>query len=84
MRPTQVTSGDPFSAPVIVDGQVVGTWRRRLEGDTVIVTVTRFTSLSRTDASAIADAARVYANFRGLGLDLGGRSRKHQQHKQTG
>ena len=84
LRRTKITSGDPFSAPVIVDGQVVGTWRRRVEGDTVIVTVTPFASLSGTDVSAIAEAARVFANFRELRLDLGPRSRKHHRRKQTG
>src|SRR5262249_18971176 len=69
-RWTRGASRDRFGAPVVVDGRVVGAWRRRLERDTVIVTVARFASLRRNHASAIADASRAYADFLGLELEL--------------
>jgi winged helix DNA-binding protein len=63
-------SGDPFSAAVLVDGKVVGTWRRSAEQTRVVVTVTPCTSLRKRDMAAIGRAARAYADFVGLDLKL--------------
>jgi len=60
---------DPFSAPIVVNGQVIGGWRRFLKGGRMVIALTPFAPLSRKDA-AVDSAARGYAEFFGLDLDL--------------
>jgi hypothetical protein len=64
------TAGMSFAAPVVVGGQVVGGWKRRTGRTSVVVTVTPFTRLSRSDAGLVEGAARRYAAFLDLELDL--------------
>jgi hypothetical protein len=70
------SSGDPFSAAVLVGGEVVGTWRRGLERDRVVVTVTPFRSFRRRDVRSVVRAAQAYADFIGLDLELAWRRPK--------
>lgn len=63
-------SRDPFSAPIVVNGQVVGRWKRILKGDKTVVTATAFAPLNRRDRSAAADAARAFSAFLGVDLEL--------------
>lgn len=69
-RWTRIVSRDPFSAPIVVDGRVVGGWRRTLERDRIVVTLTPFASVNKKDAVAVANAARAYAKFVGRDLKL--------------
>jgi hypothetical protein len=55
-----------FSPTVVIDGQVVGTWKRAFKKDTVAVTATPFTSFSEAQKHAIAGAAERYAKFVGM------------------
>jgi hypothetical protein len=55
-----------FSPTVVIDGQVVGTWKRTVKKGTVVLTPTPFTSFSRDQQAAIASAAERYGNFLGL------------------
>lgn len=65
----QVNAGGGIVHPVIViDGQVVGTWKRRIQGPEVVVAVTPLSALSQARTEAVARAFRGYARF--LGLDL--------------
>jgi hypothetical protein len=61
-----VVSRNPFSAAVVVDGQVVGGWSRSLAKTTVTVTVILFAPIPETHSTAIAAAVRSYGSF----LDL--------------
>jgi hypothetical protein len=63
-----LASRDPFVAPLVVDGRVVGGWKRAVEGDTVTVTLDLPKRLSRADVLLVKDAARRYGDF--LGLDV--------------
>ena len=67
---SQVTTHDPFSAAVVVNGQVVGAWRRVFKERNVTVRVTLFKRLRRRDTSAIEAAAHAYAQFLGTELKL--------------
>jgi hypothetical protein len=69
-RAPQITQGDPFSAPIVVDGIVVGAWRRRFRANTVVVTITRYSRSATIGSTAIRDAACAYAAFVGLELEL--------------
>lgn len=55
---------------VLVDGQLVGGWRRELGKTTVVVDVTLLRKLSRIERRALGAAAQRYAAFVGLELEL--------------
>ena len=61
---------DPFSAPIVIGGRVVGGWRRQITAGTMSVTVTLFTRHSRKYTTVIRSAAEAYAAFFGLDLRL--------------
>ena len=60
------SSHDMLGPTIILDGKVVGTWKRTLKQGTVIVTPTLFTSLKKTHEHALIEAARRYGAFLGL------------------
>jgi hypothetical protein len=68
-RWTRIIARDPFSAPILVNGQVVGGWTKKLQPDRIAITLTLFAKVSKRDSRATADASGAYASF--LGLDLG-------------
>ena len=53
---------------IVVDGQVVGTWKRTLKNDTVTITPRPFAPFTEHQASAIAAAARRYGEFLGAAV----------------
>lgn len=60
----QVNTGNGIFSPIIViDGQVMGSWKRTLKKDTVVITPTPFESFRKTQTQAIAKAAKGYAEF---------------------
>ena len=61
---------DPFMSPVIVDGKVVGGWKRTLTTSSVAITFTAFVTLNRTAQRAVADSAEAYAAFLGLTAEI--------------
>lgn len=61
---------DPFSACVVVNGKVIGSWRRSVKADRMVIAFTPFTPLRRTDAAAVDAAAHAYAGFFGVELEL--------------
>jgi hypothetical protein len=62
----QANSGNGILYPVIaIDGQVVGTWKRALKKDTLVITPSPFAKLKRAETRAIAEAAGRYGKFLG-------------------
>jgi hypothetical protein len=61
---------DPFSAPIVVNGKVVGGWRRSVKAGRMVIAVTPFAPLRRSEAAAIDAAAHAYAGFFGSELEL--------------
>ncbi len=59
-----------FQPTVVVDGRVVGIWRRRRTKPGVTVTPSLFRSLSVRERSALDDAANDYARFLGVPVVL--------------
>ena len=59
-----------FSPTVLVDGEVVGLWRRRERVARVEVTINPFDRLPKRVLAGIEAAAAAYASFTGLELDL--------------
>jgi winged helix DNA-binding protein len=55
-----------FSPVVVVDGRIVGTWKRTVRGNSVKVALTLFGALTASAERAVGRAARRYAAFLGL------------------
>jgi hypothetical protein len=59
----QRSAGSMLSPAIVIDGRVLGTWRRTLNKGSVMVTPILFTSLSKTEKRAVAAAAVRYGAF---------------------
>jgi hypothetical protein len=57
---------------VVVDGRVVGSWKRSLEKRSVIVTTTLARKLTRTEDSGLREAANSYGEFLALEMRMPG------------
>jgi Winged helix DNA-binding domain len=65
----QANSGNGILYPtIVVDGQVVGTWKRTLKIDSLTVTPSPFAKLKLAETRAIADAANRYGKFLGASV----------------
>jgi hypothetical protein len=63
-----------FSHVVVVDGQIVGSWKRTLAKRAVAVEMSAFAALTPTQRQAIAAAAERYGAFLGLSVASSWRS----------
>jgi hypothetical protein len=64
------TTGNAITHVLLLDGKIVGTWRRRLAARAVHVQLRFFDTPTRAATRAIAEAARRYAAFLALSLAL--------------
>lgn len=55
-----------FHPPIVIDGQIAGTWTRKLGRNSLVVTCRLFAPIDRRRAQALGAAARRYADFLGL------------------
>ncbi len=55
-----------FHPPIVIDGQIAGTWSRALGKKSVAITCRLFAPVDRRQSQAIAAAAKRYADFLGL------------------
>jgi hypothetical protein len=60
------TMGAALTHVIVIDGQIVGSWRRTLDNGTVTIELNPFRPLTKTEQRAIAAAAQRYGEF----LDL--------------
>jgi hypothetical protein len=67
---SRIVARNPFSAPVVVNGQVVSRWKHSLAQDTVVVRILPFKPIAKHDAAAIEGAVRAYGDFLGLDPEL--------------
>ncbi len=63
-------AGELFNSPIVVGGQIVGSWKRTLKKDDVVVALAPFTTLTAAKRQAITFAAQRYADFLGRRLVL--------------
>ncbi|WP_224248905.1 winged helix DNA-binding domain-containing protein [Hyalangium gracile] len=59
-----------FSPIVVIDGQVLGTWKRTLKKKALVVTVRSFVPLSKAQKRAVEAAAEPYGRFMGAPVEL--------------
>jgi hypothetical protein len=55
-----------FTPTVVIDGQIVGTWKRTVKKGAVLITPSPFGSFSSEEQQRVAAAAECYGNFLGL------------------
>ena len=60
-----VSANGMFSAPLVIDGRVVGAWRRTLRARHVEVTVTTYEPLGAAKTRAVERQAERFARFTG-------------------
>lgn len=63
--------GNALTCIVVVDGRIVGTWKRRLRKTTVDIQADIFARLTRPQKEAVAAAADRYGAFLGRSVTLG-------------
>jgi hypothetical protein len=59
-----------FNPTIVIDGQVAGTWKRTIKKETVVMTLSPFTSLTKAENQAVTVAAHHYGSFLGLPVVL--------------
>src|SRR6266496_2317940 len=52
-----------FSPTIAVNGQIVGTWKRMMKKDVVIITPSLFTPLNKAETRALAATVNHYGAF---------------------
>lgn len=52
-----------FNPNILVNGKVMGSWRREISGDKVVMEVQYFSRVAATTNKAVSSAAKRYANF---------------------
>ncbi len=55
--------GNDLSYVIVIDGQIVGTWKRTLRRDAVVIDTNLFTRLTRAEQHAVSQAAQKYGDF---------------------
>jgi hypothetical protein len=65
----RVAGGGIFASILVVDGRVVGTWKRRIARHRVVLSTAPFAKPSVSRARAIDLAMRRYARFLGLAIE---------------
>jgi hypothetical protein len=67
---TDINKADPrgtiFNHTIVINGRIIGTWKRNFRKDTVILEIAPFAPLSKVNHAAILTAAKRYAKFLGL------------------
>jgi hypothetical protein len=63
-------AGGAFYNHLVVDGQIVGTWRRTFGKSAVVIESRPFVPLSAAESKALAAAARRYSEFLGMPVVL--------------
>lgn len=59
-----------FNHTIVLDGQVIGTWKRTIKKDSVLLTPNLFTTLNETETRALAASANRYSAFLEMPLSI--------------
>ena len=67
LRPLPPTPGEPtvFAHAILLDGRLIGHWRREFDKKTVVVEASLYRPLNRTETRALEAAVERYGNFEG-------------------
>src|SRR5207248_7597455 len=64
------TPGNVLNPTIVLDGLVVGTWKRTLKKDEVILTPSLFTPLNEAETRALAMSASRYGAFLNMPVNI--------------
>jgi hypothetical protein len=56
---------------LVIDGQIVGTWKRRFKKDTAFIDISPFIPLNDAQYDGIAAAAKRFSSFLGKSITVG-------------
>ena len=59
-----------FSPMIVIDGQIVGTWKRAIKPKKVTITRDTFRPLTDAETAAFESAARRYGEFHHLSVEI--------------
>lgn len=59
-----------FNSTILVDGRIVGNWKRTLKKDRVFIETSLLVKLGKTEMCALAEAANRYGEFLGMPVTL--------------
>ena len=59
-----------FAHSLVIDGRILGTWRRDFQKETVTLTLKRFIPLSEAQEEAVRTEAERFGQFWGLGVNI--------------
>jgi hypothetical protein len=62
--------GGIFSPTIVMDGQVVGTWKRTIKKGAVVITPAPFRPMTATERDALESAAQRFGRFLGMPVAL--------------
>lgn len=65
-----ISKGNAFTAVIIYEGTVIGTWKRILRGTTITIALHPFERLSVSETTAVEKAAYTYGKFLGLPVSI--------------
>ena len=61
-----VAMGNALTSIVVVNGQITGTWKRRVEKGTAVITIELFDRLTKAEHQALEAAVQAYGDFLGM------------------
>jgi Winged helix DNA-binding domain len=64
------TPGNVLNPTIVLDGLVVGTWKRTLKKDLVLLTTSLFTTLTKAETSALIESASRYSVFLDMPVNI--------------
>jgi hypothetical protein len=59
-----------FNHTIVLDGRIVGNWKRTIKKNTVILTPSLFTPLNKTETRAFVASANHYGTFLGMPVNI--------------
>ena len=66
-KPAIIHSNGIFVPVIVVDGEVVGTWSRKIEKERAVITLKQYVKLDKDATRGIKDEVERYGSF--LGID---------------
>ena len=64
------TPGNVLNPTIVLDGLVVGTWKRTIKKDTVTLTPSLFTTLTKAESRALIESASRYSAFLNIPVNI--------------
>ena len=64
------TPGNVLNPTIVLDGLVVGTWKRTIKKDSVLLTPSLFTTLTKAESRALVESASCYSAFLNIPVNI--------------